>query len=204
MGIAAYPYLWPNGDYIGIDVNQEDIDFCKTHYPHDKYKFFHLDAHNRVYAPKQTNQQIPWPIEDQAVTAVTALSVWTHLNEDDAKFYFKEINRVLRNDGVALITFFLLDLEYESKVERKSYQKSELYSGNETKWFFDRMCPGSGEWYHTAWADVSEQALGVTSAGIQLLCDQSNLNWVSHHRGSFKDVPGVFFPDVLVFKKKSD
>jgi predicted SAM-dependent methyltransferase len=43
---------------------------------------------------------------------VTALSVWTHLNEADARFYFKEISRVLKPDGKAIVTFFLLDEQY--------------------------------------------------------------------------------------------
>lgn len=90
LGIASEPFLGSTGHYVGIDVNKADIDFCRNHYPSPPFEFIHLNVNNPVYAPAQGSKRLQWPVDSYAFDLVTALSVWTHLNEDDALFYISQ------------------------------------------------------------------------------------------------------------------
>ncbi|MDZ7847557.1 MAG: class I SAM-dependent methyltransferase [Owenweeksia sp.] len=105
LGIAAEPFTSEGGSYTGIDVIQSDIDFCKNHYQVANYDFIHLDVANPTYTHNQPNEQKPWPVNGEKYDLVTGLSVWTHLNESDARFYFKEISRVLKKGAKPLLLF---------------------------------------------------------------------------------------------------
>lgn len=113
LGIAAEPFLGHDGKYIGLDVIEEDIEFCRGHYSSTNFDFIHFNVNNPAYAPAQKGTESKWPFESESFDLATALSVWTHLNEEDALFYFKEVRRVLNPDGIAIVTFFLLDEMYQ-------------------------------------------------------------------------------------------
>lgn len=122
LAIASEPFLGRNGKYVGIDVMKKDIDFCRRHYPSSGFDFIHFDINNPAYAPYQKNKGVQWPLESNSFDLVTALSVWTHLNEDDASLYFKEINRVLKPGGKTIITLFLLDEVYKKSLSEHFFK----------------------------------------------------------------------------------
>lgn len=201
LAIASEPFLGQNGKYIGIDVRKADLEFCRNHYPTSNFEFIHLDVNNSVYAPSQKNKKLKWPVESESIDMTTALSVWTHLNEEDALFYFKEIGRVLKPDGKAIVTFFLLDELYEKSLGLRSKQEGRFHMTSQDEWIFDQESYGSDAWLHPKWAEVPESAIGVTSAGLERLTSSAGLRLIEHHRGNWKEVPGVFFQDVLIFQK---
>ena len=204
LGIASEPFLGKNGKYIGIDIRTEDVAFCQHHYPPATHSFHHLDANNTAYAPQQKKERARWLIADGSVDVVTALSVWTHLNEQDASFYFKEIHRVLRPGGQALITFFYLDDFYRRSLgQRNTEALGTFHNTPKNLWFFDHQCPGSGYWYYPGWVKYPEDAMGVTSQGIDTLLTGTALEMTDIYPGNWKEIPGVFFQDVLVFRKKA-
>lgn len=96
LAIASQPFLNSGGKYIGIDVAKADIEFCQGHYPKSSFEFIHLETENAFYAPEQNREKLGWPIVNNSIEFVTALSVWTHFNEEDAAFYLKEVGRVLK------------------------------------------------------------------------------------------------------------
>ncbi len=53
----------------------------------------------------------------------------------------------------------------------------------------------------TEWAKVPERAIGVTEAGLDRLASSSGMKLIDHHQGNRKEVPRVFFQDVLIFQK---
>lgn len=131
----------------------------------------------------------------------TALSVWTHLGEDDAVFYFNEISRVLKPNGKAIVTFFLLDETYRNSLETRSDQAGRFHQTSQDLWIFDQPSYGSDMWFHPEWAKIPENAIGVNEAGLERLVKNSGLKLIEHHQGNWKEVPGVFFQDVLIFQK---
>lgn len=201
LGIASAPFLEDEGKYIGIDVRKKDIAFCKKHFPENHYSFMHLDVGNRSYAPNQPFENKRWDIPDTHVDALTALSVWTHLNEEMAKFYFLEINRVLKPGGVAIVTFFRLDGIYYKGVQKRTNDLGKYHRTKQSNWIFDKPSVKPGEWFPAGWTKNEEDAIGVTDQGIKQLTQNTNLDLEVSYIGNWKEVPGVFFQDVLVFRK---
>lgn len=201
LGIASEPFLAGNGKYTGIDVMKRDIDFCRSHYPFPDFNFIHFDVANAAYAPGQKENKIKWPVENDCYDLVTALSVWTHLNQEDALFYFSEISRVLKPARKAIITFFLLDDVYRDSIEARTDQQGEFHMLSQKRWIFDQPSYGSDMWFHPKWANIPEEAIGVNETGLEKLIKCAGMKLVEHYQGNWKEVPGVFFQDILVFEK---
>jgi SAM-dependent methyltransferase len=156
---------------------------------------------NAAYAPDQKETKAKWPFESEIFDLTTALSVWTHLNEKDASFYFKEISRVLKPNGKAIVTFFLLDEIYRNSLAIRSNQKGRFHMTLQDQWIFDQSSYGSTMWFHPKWVHTPETAIGVNEAGLDRLISSSGMKLIEHYQGNWKEVPGVFFQDVLVFQK---
>ena len=202
LAIASEPFLGERGKYLGIEVAKANIDFCRAHYPEPKFEFIHLETDNAFYSPQHGDRQRAWPVDNNSVDLTTALSVWTHFNEEDATFYLKEVSRVLKPGGKAIITFFLLDDLYHTSVDTRSSQPGKYSKMPQDRWIFDQPSYGSTRCYHPRWADIPEKAIGLTQEGLDLILDISGLKLIGQHTGNWKEVPGIFFQDVLVFHKE--
>lgn len=201
LALAAEPFISDGGSYTGIDVMAEDIEFCKKHYQQEAYQFIHFDVSNPTYASNQSVDLKPWPIEDDSMDLVTALSVWTHLSEEHAEYYFKEIYRVLKPDGRAVISFFYLDDLYEASLEKRQNALGRFHSTNQMLWVFDQPAYESKDWFSPKWVKEFEDAIGVNSDGMDRLVTVSHLGQTKYYPGNWKEIPGVFFQDVFVFDK---
>ncbi len=97
--------------YLGIDPHKGMIDWCRTHITPraPAFEFRHHDVFQEFMNPDGTFDRLPLPAEDGAVTLFLAWSVFTHLLQDDAEFYLREISRVLAPGGAAMTTWFLFD-----------------------------------------------------------------------------------------------
>lgn len=200
LAIASEPFLGEKGRYVGIDVMKKDIMFCQNHYTSSRFQFIHLDVNNPMYAPTQ-KEKITWDVDSNRFELVTALSVWTHLNEKDAMFYFKEVERVLKPGGKAIITFFLLDEVYEKSLGVRSSHEGRFHTTPQDNWVFDQPTYGSDAWFHPKWVEVPETAIGITMEGLNRLIDETGLKIIEHYNGNWKEVPGVFFQDIVVLQK---
>jgi SAM-dependent methyltransferase len=201
LGIASEPFIGRGGQYVGIDVMKKDIDFCRSHFPSPAFEFIHLDTNNPFYAPLQENKLSKWPFEDSIFDFVTALSVWTHLNEQDALFYIREVNRVMKQGGKAMITFFLLDDSYQTSLHKRSNKIGRYHRTMQNLWIFDQPAYGSNSWFYPKWAEVPENAIGISPAGFQRLVAASGLELVEQYQGNWKEIPGVYMQDVVIFRK---
>lgn len=201
LGIACEPFLEENGCYVGIDISKKDIEFCRSHYSSKQFSFKYLDVMNAYYAPHQQTGKQKWDVEDAKFDLVIALSLWTHLNEEDAKFYFKEVGRVLKKNGKAIITFFLLDELYEESLGARTNAKGRFHMTAQNRWVFDQPAYGSDGWFYPKWAKNPEAAIGVTSKGLDCLTNRAGLKKIKSYPGNWKEVCGVFFQDVIVFEK---
>jgi SAM-dependent methyltransferase len=204
LGIACEPFLYDGGEYTGLDVMKEDIEFCVRHFPKDKYKFIHFNINNPVYAPDQEKNRLKWPPKDSCFNMVTALSVWTHLNEEEAVYYFKEIDRVLVPGGRAIITFFILDEMYESTISKRTQEEGRYNPTAQNMWIFSEPAYNSNAWFHPPWTKVPEDAIGITSEGLERLLHNTRMKKIMHYAGNWKEYPGIYFQDVLVFEKDRD
>ena len=101
----------PPGKYLGVDLHKGMIRWCRDNLtvqsPH--FMFQHQDVRNPGLNPRGRSEQVAFPAADRSVSLLIATSVFTHLVESQAVFYLREVGRVLRDDGIAVATFFLFD-----------------------------------------------------------------------------------------------
>jgi SAM-dependent methyltransferase len=202
LGIAAKPFTCDGGSYTGIDVNKKSIAFCTHQYRLQNYHFIHFDIANSVYAPNQASEKKTWPVDSSEYDVVTALSVWTHLDSQDASFYLREVARVLRPQGKAIISFFVIDDRYREALEKRNSEKSSYHAARKDRWIFDRAVSGTDGFYWPSWASVPENAIGIEVETLNQLLDDAGLMVEAHHQGTWKERPGLYFQDILVLVKK--
>ena len=107
-------YLDASGGYEGFDIVPGLVLWCQqnitSRWPH--FKFQLVGLRNAAYggggAPASA-YRFPYP--EGRFDFVFATSVFTHMLPADIENYTREISRVLRKGGRALITFFLLTAE---------------------------------------------------------------------------------------------
>jgi len=201
LAIASEPFLSSNSKYVGIDVVPIDIEFCRNHYDHSKFSFDLLSVLNPAYNPKGCDKKEKWDLADNVFDLVTALSVWTHFDEEDAKFYLKEVYRVLKPGGRAIITFFYLNDLYNRKLSLENKNISDFHMTPVGKWIFNVAVKDSKEWLTPEWVNVPENAIGITEKGLDIMTKESGLNVISIHNGNWKEIPGMFFQDIIIFEK---
>jgi SAM-dependent methyltransferase len=108
--------LGPGQRYVGFDVHPHSIRWCLKRFKSDPRLRFEL-AH--VASPYGSRSGEPvasyrFPVEDGFAGLVLAKSVFTHLFEQDALAYLREIGRVLKPGRAAIVTAFLFNGEGES------------------------------------------------------------------------------------------
>lgn len=106
--------LSESGRYDGVDVHREGITWLQDHYRgYPNFHFHHVDVHNAMYNPGggQVPETFYLPFPDHSFNVVLLKSVFTHMVPPSVHAYLKEISRVLRPAGRAVITYFLLNDE---------------------------------------------------------------------------------------------
>jgi len=201
LAIAAQPFVGEQGSFTGIDVKQNSIEFCRNQYQFPNYTFQHHQVYNEMYSAEQEKAFLPWRIETSSTDLVTAVSVWTHLREEDAMFYMKEVARILKPKGKAIITFFYMDEEYETGLPKRKDKLGKFHGSNQKTWIFEQRAYGSSHWFTPAWTTKAETAIGVDKIGMQQMLDHAELTVVAHYSGNWKERPGIYFQDVMILEK---
>ena len=113
MALPLVRYLGPYGAYDGFDIARDGVAWCQKHISQrqPRFRFTHVDLRNSVYnrAGRLDPATFRFPYDDASFTFVFATSLFTHLLQDATANYLRELARVLKPDGRALITFFLLN-----------------------------------------------------------------------------------------------
>ena len=198
LAVASEPLLGSSGRYLGIDVSRRDVEFCRSQYPAPAFAFELLEARNAAYAPDHAAERVPWGVADASIDLVAALSVWTHFAEADALFYLREVGRVLRPGGRAILTCFLLDEDARAAAARAGGAASRFHATDPARWVFDVPARGSREFLHPAWAREPEEAIAFTPEALAHMLAGARLRQLELHRGTWREAPGLYFQDVLV------
>lgn len=192
MAIATSPFLSNGGSYIGIDVSESRVNFCKKNYNRPNYSFLHVNQHNPAYSPHQSNNTKNIPISDSTIDLFTAISVWTHLNEEDSIQYIKEVERVLSPGGIALITMFVIDELHMNALENKS--ETNIFSEN---------AYGSDDWLYPERFSIPEKMIGITTKGLEKMSKTSGLELYKYLPSSKKIPYGLYNQDIVIFRKNN-
>lgn len=113
MAIPMLEYLDPAARFWGGDVDGDMVAWCARSISarHPNSSFFHIDVFNSFYNPdlrKQAKDYV-FPIADGAVDRIMLASVFTHMMPPDIEQYLREMARMLADDGMALISLFLVN-----------------------------------------------------------------------------------------------
>lgn len=82
---------WADSHIAGVDIDAQNIAWCQERF----------NAENFIVGPLHP----PVPLESGQFNAVFAVSVMTHLTEPVQKEWLRELSRLLRPGGIAVLTF---------------------------------------------------------------------------------------------------
>lgn len=155
FAVALTKYL-EDGEYCGLDNMKNSIEFCEKNIStrYHNFKFTYADIFNAYYNPsgKFKADKYRFPYEDRSFDVVWLFSVFTHLRPGDMNNYLNEIARVLKNQGICCITFYLLN-EWSIK---------QIKNGKTQKKFKNK--------FHGFWSEVKsipEQIIGYEEQEIR-------------------------------------
>jgi SAM-dependent methyltransferase len=102
--LVYHPYI---AHYIGFDVIRENVDWCEHSIvpaANGRFEFHYLDVFSRAYNPagKLKGTDVVFPLADGSIDFAFAGSVFTHLLQEDAKHYLREVRRSLAPGGTFL------------------------------------------------------------------------------------------------------
>jgi SAM-dependent methyltransferase len=114
-GIArALKDPWFEGTYVGVDVDEEMIQYCQQDFSDKRFKFI-LSPHksatyspHSLHVPSKTGCDL-MIAEAESKDFVYSISLYSHLLEAEVVDYLKETYRILRAGGLMYMTFFCLE-----------------------------------------------------------------------------------------------
>ena len=87
----SYFFVQNGGKFLGIDTDAKCVAACQQTYGDLKNCSFYLTRDRNAWYPqtdkRETSDGIDWPVANGSQDLVTAMSVFTHLQERDAKGY---------------------------------------------------------------------------------------------------------------------
>jgi ubiquinone/menaquinone biosynthesis C-methylase UbiE len=134
MAVPLTDYLSEHGAYEGFDIVKKGIEWCQANisprYPN--FHFRHSDIWNSLYNPTGIYQASTYrfPYEDASFDFVFLTSVFTHMLPGDLEQYLREIVRVLKPRRKCLATFFLINDESQTMIQRKQSTQNFVHEIN--------------------------------------------------------------------------
>jgi ubiquinone/menaquinone biosynthesis C-methylase UbiE len=131
MAIPLTKFLSAEGSYVGIDIVNEGIEWCRKKitplFPN--FTFFNSDIYNYQYNAKGRYRagEYRFPFADASFDFVFLTSVFTHMLPADVDHYLAEISRVLRPGGRCLITYFLIDDSVREALAKGNHHMKYAY-----------------------------------------------------------------------------
>jgi SAM-dependent methyltransferase len=191
---ALTQILGPAGRYDGVDVHRESVEWLQSRYgayPH--FRFHHIDVHNVMYNPqgRQQPEEFQLPFPDGSFDIVLLKSVFTHMLPPGVRGYLKEISRVLRPGGRAVISYFLLNAESRRHMTAGRNRMSLKYV-----WNGDALC-------HIANPEIPEAAVAHDEPRIREMYAEVGLDPVDISYGDWCGRPSLLGLQDLVVAMRS-
>ena len=131
--IPLHERIGDSGTYLGIDVIEDSISWCKNNitarWP--GFTFNHFDVWSQGYNPdgKLRTEDVAIARDDGSVDIFILQSVFTHLFADAMVHYLAEMKRTLKASGQAFLTAFVVDearLHHVQNREDSNLRQSKL------------------------------------------------------------------------------
>jgi SAM-dependent methyltransferase len=139
MAIPITKYLNAEGEYSGFDIDKRGINWCKENLSlkSPNFHFQHVDLYNKYYNKegKIMPLEFKFPYPENSFTFAFATSVFTHMLPEDTTHYLKDLYRVLKPGGRALVTFFSIDNKARENIE-SGYSQCDFRFANDSNSFY--------------------------------------------------------------------
>ena len=111
-----------SGKYVGIDIDQEMIDWCRLHYDRERFTFHRSNHSSKAYrGVSNGNSHYRLPMQDESADFVFSTSLFTHLLEEQLTNYCHESFRILKPGGHMAMACFSLDHPPPTYGDRHSF-----------------------------------------------------------------------------------
>ena len=195
-------FTHPEGEYLGIDINESYINYCRRKYSKlPRVRFRVSKDYNPLYAPQQKSVVTEsrsygedWNITPDSIDIVMALSVFTHLQESDALGYANRIHIILKPNALAILTCHI--------VEEPRKQPGFIFNYNPflvSLFRFATPLPTSYNWF-TSNPALPESGIAMNMTGLNNLI-QGKFKIELIVRGSATGGSDPFPQDVVVLRK---
>ena len=185
-------YLDARGSYLGLDVWQEGISWATRHLTEafPNFTFQTVPAANNYYLAEDTGERNAFDLSNVPTNhfdVIFAVSLFTHLKLADARQYLEFVAKALSPDGVAYLTFFVMDDEARTWVADTGNHK--LVEPN-----------GDGMWYGYAKQDFFS---GFAPELLQQQFDECGLEVVQQAPGHWAKKSGArLYQDWFLLRRR--
>jgi len=193
--IALTEYLEPEGRYKGFDVVKLGVDWCNSKIGKDfsNFEFKYIPLFNDLYNTSNLKaEDFVFPYDKDAFNKIFTFSVFTHMQINEIQNYFKEVNRVLKPDGLAFSTFFLYDNTTENHISSQNGFKFPIKKSG----------------YRLMNEDVKSGNIAFHKDTLKAMLNKENLEIVKIIDGFWKDKSkhskNASYQDVVIFKKNNN
>lgn len=135
------------GRYIGLDIDEEMIGWCRGHFPGDRFEFHAVPGSSRTYGTEGRGGLLP--IADASADLIIANSLFTHLLADDFAAYIGEASRMLRPGGILQFSAFVIEDVRAHPTPRWSFR----HRAGEA-WIENEKYPEAAVAYERAWIEA--------------------------------------------------
>lgn len=111
---AILNYDIPIGEYVGIDVYSEMIDFLNTNVSDPRFSYHTIDTRNDMYNPggEALTANTSLPIKENSCDIICLFSVFTHLAPPDYVNMLKVMRRYATDEASLLFTLYLDEVSH--------------------------------------------------------------------------------------------
>ena len=178
---ALLHYDIPIGEYVGIDVYREMIDFLRSSVKDPRFSFHQINTHNDMYNPdgEILSSETRLPLPDFSCDIICLFSVFTHLGPQDFSNMLGLMRRYARDGAKLLFTLYLDEVSDTGHglIEQLAMQGDAPYQPSGQP--FRDAFPGKP----LQWALYSRQyaleLISGTGWEVEQLCMPNE--WAQHH-----------------------
>jgi SAM-dependent methyltransferase len=156
--------LWFEGTYIGVDIDNEMLDYCRHNFPPERFTFIQSPHKSTTYfvrTPYNMSSAGPDLViaEANSKDFVYSLSLYSHLLEAEVIEYLRESHRILRPGGVMYMTFFCIEHVKLGQRWTFKHRHGNAYVESE-------RCPEAAVAYHEAFMTESATNCGFREVSV--------------------------------------
>jgi cyclopropane fatty-acyl-phospholipid synthase-like methyltransferase len=142
----------PDIYYIGIDISQWNIDWCKKYLSKGKpnYNFHYFDLKHVMYNPDgkiEMNNNFRFQYETDYFDLVYATGVIPNYIDSEVRILLKDFNRMLKTGGRAFLTSFVEENVPDMEENPENYLMTFTYPRQIVRYekkFFDKLLTDQG------------------------------------------------------------